>query len=97
MMLRAELRKRLLEERGIYVTEACDTCGQLLGPVRYRRAEIRKGGRPRKYQTAEQAHSAKMELRRFRRNSPNEAKTPLQLTANKALADAKMASLVVHP
>ena len=24
-------------ERGIYVTEACDTCGQLLDPVRYTR------------------------------------------------------------
>ena len=36
-MLRAELRKRLLEERGIHVTEACDACGQLLGPVRYTR------------------------------------------------------------
>lgn len=34
MMLREELRRRLLEERGIYVTEACDKCGQLLGPVR---------------------------------------------------------------
>ena len=37
MMLRAELRKRLLEERGIFATEACDKCGQLLGPLRYTR------------------------------------------------------------
>ena len=37
MMLREELRKRLLADRGIYVTEACDKCGQLLGPVRYTR------------------------------------------------------------
>ena len=37
MMLREELRRRLLEERGIYVTEACDACGQLLGSVRYTR------------------------------------------------------------
>lgn len=37
-MLREELRRRLLEERGIYLTEACDACGQLLGSVRYTRA-----------------------------------------------------------
>ena|SRR5215467_7075462 len=37
MMLREELRRRLLEDRGIYVKEACDRCGQLLGPVRYTR------------------------------------------------------------
>lgn len=37
MMLREELRRRLLADRGIYVTEACDRCGQLLGPVRYTR------------------------------------------------------------
>lgn len=37
MLLREELRGRLLEDRGIYVTEACDACGQLLGPVRYTR------------------------------------------------------------
>lgn len=36
-MLREELRKRLLADRGIDVTEACDNCGQLLGPVRYTR------------------------------------------------------------
>ncbi len=33
MILAADLRRRLQEERGIYVTEACDRCGQLLGPV----------------------------------------------------------------
>jgi len=36
-MLREELRRRLLADRGIYVTEACDRCGQLLGSVRYTR------------------------------------------------------------
>ena len=36
-MLRAELRRRLLAARGIYVTEACDRCGQLLGELRYTR------------------------------------------------------------
>jgi len=72
-MLREELRRRLLEDRGIYVKEPCDTCGHLLGPVRYtrrgepgewgsrecrgdsERAEIRKGGRPKKDCTVEQA------------------------------------------
>ena len=33
-MLRDELRRRLLEERSVYVKECCDRCGQLLGPVR---------------------------------------------------------------
>ena len=37
MMLHEELRRRLLADRGIYVTEACDKCGQLLGSVRYTR------------------------------------------------------------
>jgi hypothetical protein len=37
MMLREELRRRLLEDRGIYVKECCDKCGQLLGPVSYTR------------------------------------------------------------
>jgi len=37
MMLREELRRRLLEHRGIYVTEACDKCGKLLTWVRYTR------------------------------------------------------------
>lgn len=36
-MLREELRRRLLEERGIYTAEVCDGCGQLLGSVRYTR------------------------------------------------------------
>ena len=31
MMLREELRRRLLEDRGIYTEEACDKCGKLLG------------------------------------------------------------------
>lgn len=39
MMLREELRRRLLEDRGICPAEACDGCGQLLGPVRY----VRRG------------------------------------------------------
>lgn len=36
-MLREELRRRLLEDRGISVTECCDECGQQLRPVRYAR------------------------------------------------------------
>lgn len=40
-MLREELRRRLLEERGITPIEACDKCGQVLGAVRFtRRAEL---------------------------------------------------------
>ena len=35
MAVSAELRSRLLEERGITPTEACDRCGQVLGPVRF--------------------------------------------------------------
>jgi hypothetical protein len=38
MEISIELRKTLIEERGIYVTEACDSCTQLLGPVRFTRA-----------------------------------------------------------
>jgi hypothetical protein len=37
MKLFGELRSRLQEERGNYVTEACDRCGQLLGPVCFTR------------------------------------------------------------
>lgn len=41
MMLREELRRRLLADRGIYVTECCDKCGQVLGAIRYtRRGEL---------------------------------------------------------
>ena len=37
MMLREELRRRLLDEHSIYVKECCDKCGQILGAVRYMR------------------------------------------------------------
>lgn len=37
MMLREELRRRLLADRGVFALEACDKCGQLLGSVRYTR------------------------------------------------------------
>jgi hypothetical protein len=39
MDLSTELRKRLLIDCGIYVTEACDSCGTLLGPIRFTRIE----------------------------------------------------------
>jgi len=39
MMPREELCRRLLEDRGIYTTEACDKCGKLLGPARYKRRD----------------------------------------------------------
>jgi hypothetical protein len=37
MKISNELQK-LLKDRGIYVTEVCDRCSQILGPVRYTRA-----------------------------------------------------------
>ena len=37
MMLREEIRRRLLEERGPYVKECCDKCGKLLAEIRYTR------------------------------------------------------------
>ena len=37
MKLTKEQSQKLLRERGIWVTEACDKCGQLLGAVRYTR------------------------------------------------------------
>ena len=113
MMLREELRRRLLEDRGIYVKECCDKCGRFLGAVRYTRKDeagewcsrecrgdvqreaIRRGGRPRKYRSVEQARTAKTMQQRSYRLSVE--KTPLQIAGNKELADAKMGSLVVHP
>lgn len=37
MQLTTEQSYDLLAKHGCYVTEACDKCGQLLGPVRYTR------------------------------------------------------------
>ena len=37
MKLTKEQSQKLLRERGIWVTEACDKCGRLLGSVRYTR------------------------------------------------------------
>ena len=37
MNLTREQSQELLRERGIWVTEACDKCGRLLGAVRYTR------------------------------------------------------------
>lgn len=37
MMLREEIRQRLVEDRGIAIKECCDKCGQLWGAVRYMR------------------------------------------------------------
>src|SRR5690349_20304325 len=39
MMLREDLRSRLLADRGIDVKECCDRCGQLLGAVRFTRKD----------------------------------------------------------
>ncbi len=37
-MLREELRRRLLADRGVFAREACDKCGQVLGAVRFTRS-----------------------------------------------------------
>jgi hypothetical protein len=37
VILPVEVRDQLKAERGIYITEACDACGELLGAVRYTR------------------------------------------------------------
>ena len=37
MILPLEVREQLKARRGIYLTEACDACGALLGAVRYTR------------------------------------------------------------
>jgi hypothetical protein len=37
MLLDPEVRLQLQRDRGLYVTECCDKCGRLLGPVRFTR------------------------------------------------------------
>jgi hypothetical protein len=37
MKLKREQSQKLLRDRGIWITEACDRCGQLLGSVRWTR------------------------------------------------------------
>jgi hypothetical protein len=39
MKLTREQSRKLLQERGIWVTEACDKCGQLLGAIRWTRKD----------------------------------------------------------
>jgi hypothetical protein len=40
-MLREELRRRLLEDRGVSVAECCDKGGRFLGAVRFiRKSEV---------------------------------------------------------
>jgi ssDNA-binding Zn-finger/Zn-ribbon topoisomerase 1 len=49
MKLTREQSRRLLQERGIWITEACDRCGQLLGSVRWtRKGEPGSGTRNRR-------------------------------------------------
>ena len=37
MQLTETQSRALLAKHGVYVTEACDTCGQILGPIRFTR------------------------------------------------------------
>jgi hypothetical protein len=37
MLLTVQVRLQLQRDRGLYVTECCDKCGKLLGPVRFTR------------------------------------------------------------
>lgn len=39
MLLSIELRRQLQVDRGLYVKEACDRCGKVLGPVRLTRRD----------------------------------------------------------
>jgi hypothetical protein len=39
MKLSREQSRQLLHERGIWITNACDRCGQLLGAIRWRRKD----------------------------------------------------------
>jgi hypothetical protein len=39
MLLSIELRLQLQIDRGVFVAEACDRCGRLLGPVRFTRRD----------------------------------------------------------
>jgi len=39
MFLTEEQRNLILDKTGCYITEACDKCGKLLGPVRYTRKD----------------------------------------------------------
>ena len=101
MMLREELRRRLLRDRGVYVTEACDGCGQLLGPVRYTRAgdtgvwcsrgcrgewpAVPKSGRPRKYRNGLERRAAKTAQQRDYRSGLGVEKTSCSIAETKDL------------
>ena len=37
MKLTAEQSQKIFQEHGVWVTEACDKCGAILGPIRYMR------------------------------------------------------------
>ena len=39
MRLTEQQSRALLAKHGMYVTEACDTCGKILGPVRFTRKD----------------------------------------------------------
>jgi hypothetical protein len=50
MRLTREQSQKLLRERGVWITEACDKCGKLLGSVRFvGHAEASPGNGARKF------------------------------------------------
>jgi hypothetical protein len=57
MKLSGELRSRLQEDRGVFVTEACDQCGQLLGAVRFTKKDESGAWCSRKCRDGAEAHA----------------------------------------
>jgi hypothetical protein len=56
MRLTVEQSYMLLEKHGCYVSEACDNCGQILGPVRYTRKDSTGAWCSRKCRDGGEAH-----------------------------------------
>ena len=104
MMLRSELRRRLLEARGVAVREACDRCGQLLGAIRFTRKDdvgvwcspqCRGDAEPQAIRRGgrPRKHKNNADKQQAYRQRLERYETPLQLTENTKFAEAKIASL----
>jgi hypothetical protein len=57
MRLTVQQSYALLEKHGCYATEACDKCGQILGPVRYTRRSESGAWCSRKCRDGKKAHA----------------------------------------